>query len=266
MTRPAEESPGSPPLLGPGDPPPVELWHEGGASPTLLIADHAGTAIPARLGSLGLPAAALALHIAHDIGIADLTRALGRRLDAAALLGVYSRLVIDGNRRLADPTSIAQESDGVAVPGNRGLAPADRRARAEAIFAPYHAAIAALIAERRQRNRPTVLVSMHSFTPRLGGVARPWQLGVLWHKDGRLARPLLAALRAEPDLVVGDNEPYDARTGEGYTLDAHAAPVGLPHVLIEIRQDLIDTPAKAAALADRLAPILAPLVVAAAKA
>ncbi|MGE3967864.1 MAG: N-formylglutamate amidohydrolase [Dongiaceae bacterium] len=260
MTYPAEEPSALPSLLGPGDPPPVELWNSAGSSPALLIADHAGSAIPARLGSLGLPPAARALHIAHDIGIADLTRALADRLDAAALLGRYSRLVIDGNRRLDDPTSIAQESDSVVVPGNRGLAAADRRARAEAVFAPYHAAIAAGLAERGRTGRRTALVSMHSFTPRMGGVARPWHLGVLWDKDGRMAQPLLAALRAEPDLVIGENEPYDARTGEGYTLDAHATPIGLPHVLIEVRQDLIDERGKAAALAERLARILEPIV------
>jgi len=249
------------PLLGPGDPPPIELL-EAGAGPVLLVADHAGRAIPRRLGSLGLPAAALGLHIAHDIGIADLTRALRRRLDASGVMTGYSRLVIDCNRRLEDPTSIAQESDGVEVPGNRGLAPAERRRRAAAVFAPYHAAIAALLARRRQQRRPTVFVSMHSFTPRMNGVDRPWHLGVLWDKDARIAGPLLKRLRADGDLVVGDNEPYDARTGEGYTVEAHAARVGLPHVLLEIRQDLIAEPPAAERFADRLAPVLAPLVAA----
>jgi predicted N-formylglutamate amidohydrolase len=260
MPHPAEEPAPLAPLLGPEDPPPIELLETGPSGVALLVADHAGRAIPRRLRQLGLPPAALDLHIAYDIGIAELTRALGARLDAAGVMSRYSRLVIDCNRRLEDPTSIAQESDGIEVPGNRGLAPAERRRRAGAIFAPYHAAIAALLARRRQQGRPTVLVSMHSFTPRIDGVERPWHIGVLWDKDPRLARPLLERLRAERDLVVGDNEPYDARDGVGFTVEAHAVPVGLPHLMLEIRQDLIAEPAAAERFADRLAPILAPLV------
>ena len=251
------------PLLGPDDPRPIELLETGPAGVALLVADHAGRAIPRRLGTLGLPPAALDLHIAYDIGIAELTRALGRRLDASGVMSRYSRLVIDCNRRLEDPTSIAQESDGVAVPGNRGLAPVERRYRAGAIFAPYHAAIAALLARRKQQRQPTVFVSMHSFTPRMGGVERPWQLGVLWDKDARIAKPLIERLRQAGDLVVGDNEPYDARNGEGYTVEAHAVPGGLPHVMLEVRQDIIAEPAAAERFAEKLAPILAPLIAAA---
>lgn len=264
MAQPDHEPIRLTPLLGPDDPKPIELLETGSIGAALLVADHAGRAIPRRLGSLGLSPEALDRHIAYDIGIAELTRALGRRLDAAGVMSRYSRLVIDCNRRLDDPTSIAPESDGVAVPGNRGLAPVERRHRAGAIFAPYHAAIAALLARRRQQARPTVFVSMHSFTPSLGGVERPWHLGVLWDKDARVAKPLLEALRQADDLAVGDNEPYDARTGEGYTVEAHAVAAGLPHVLLEIRQDLIAEPAAAERFADRLAPILAPIIAAAA--
>jgi predicted N-formylglutamate amidohydrolase len=252
------------PLLGPDDPSPIELLETGAAGAAFLVADHAGRAIPRRLGKLGLPPAALELHIAYDIGIATLTRALGARLDAAGVMGRYSRLVIDCNRRLDDPTSIAEASDGVAVPGNCGLAPADRRQRAGAIFAPYHAAIATMLARRKQQGRPTVFVSMHSFTPRMNAVERPWHLGVLWDKDERIAKPLIDALRQRGDLTVGDNEPYDARSGEGYTLEAHAVTGGLPHVMLEIRQDVIAEPAAAEAFAARLAPVLAPVVAAAA--
>jgi predicted N-formylglutamate amidohydrolase len=263
MPHPAPEPVRLTPLLGPDDPSPIELLETGPAGVAFLVADHAGRAIPRRLGKLGLPPAALELHIAYDIGIAALTRALGRRLDAAGVMSRYSRLVIDCNRRLDDPTSIAEESDGVAVPGNQGLPTPERRRRAGAIFAPYHAAVAAMLARRKQQGQPTVFVSMHSFTPRMNGIERPWHLGVLWDKDERIAKPLIDALRRAGDLLVGDNEPYDARTGEGYTVEAHAVPGRLPHVLLEVRQDVIAEPAAAEAFAERLAPVLAPLIAAA---
>ena len=255
---PIEADPGD--LLGPGDPPPVAIVNPAGRGRALLIADHAGRAIPQRLGRLGLDEAMLARHIAWDIGIEATTRALSALLDAPAAIAGYSRLVIDCNRRLDDPTSIAQVSDNVDVPGNRGLSPEARQARAAACFHPYHRAIDDLIAARRGAGAPTALVSMHSFTPVIDGFERPWHVGVLWHRDGRLPRPLLARLAADPDLVVGDNQPYSGRDERGYSTQAHGERHGLPHVLIELRQDLIDTRHGAIGWAERLAAILGALL------
>jgi predicted N-formylglutamate amidohydrolase len=251
---PFEADPGD--LLGPGDPPPVEIVNPAGRGRALLIADHAGRAIPRRLGRLGLDEATLARHIAWDIGIESTTGALSALLDAPAAIAHYSRLVIDCNRRLDDPTSIAQVSDNVDVPGNRGLTPAARQSRAAACFHPYHRAIDDLVAARRGAGAPTALISMHSFTPVIDGFERPWHVGVLWHRDTRLPRPLLARLAADPALVVGDNQPYSGRDERGYSTQTHGEGHGLPHVLIELRQDLIDTPPGAAAWAERLAAIL----------
>jgi predicted N-formylglutamate amidohydrolase len=247
-------------LLAPGDPPPLEIRNAAGRAEALLICDHAAAAIPARLGNLGLGPGQIGLHITWDIGIAEVTRRLAERLDAPAILSGYSRLVIDCNRQLDDPTSIAQESDGVNVPGNRGLDPAARRQRAESCFWPYHQAIADAIQRAKAAGRRPVLISMHSFTPVMQGFERPWQIGILHNRDGRVARRLLAALRRDPLLTVGDNEPYDGRHGRGYGLQAHGEEAGLPHGLIEIRQDLIDTRHGAEAWAGRLAPILAEII------
>ncbi len=244
-------------LLGPDDPPPFEIFNRDGAARAVLIADHAGRAIPKALDALGLDEAALARHIAWDIGIGDVTRHLAKRLDAPAMLAGYSRLVIDCNRRLDDPTSIAQESDLVPIPGNRRLAAAARKGRAGAIFEPYHRAVGELIDGRRRAGIVPVLVSMHSFTPVLNGAERPWHVGVLWNRDPRLAKPLLARLAAEPGVRVGDNEPYSGQSERGYSIHVHGQDIGLAHVLIELRQDLIDTHHGAAAWAERLARILA---------
>lgn len=241
------------PLLGADDPAPVERVKGSPTAPYLLLADHAGFALPQTLGDLGLTAAQRRLHIAGDIGIAELTRALARRLEAPAILGRYSRLAIDLNRAPDDPTAFAQESDGHAVPGNRGLTGEARRARLAEIFEPYHRAVAAAIAAAPT---PPALISLHSFTPSIGGFARPWHVGILSDRDRRLADPMLALFRAEGDLVVGDNQPYDMRSGQGYCLARHAAASGLAHLLIEIRQDLIEDRAGAEAWAGRLAKLL----------
>jgi len=247
-------------LLGPDDPPPVEIIDSGGKADALLICDHASPAIPASLGDLGLDQGQRRLHIAWDIGVAEVTRRLSRRLDAPAVLSGYSRLVIDCNRQLEDPSSIAQESDDIPVPGNRGLDEEARRLRAEACFWPYQRAIAGLIASARRRGRVPLLLSLHSFTPVMQGFERPWQIGILSNRDRRVAGRLLDLLRRDPDLVVGDNEPYDGRVGRGYGIAEHGEGNGLPHALIEIRQDQIDTRHGAEAMAERLAPVLAEII------
>ncbi len=226
-------------LLGPDDPAPFSVVNPRGRTDLLLFCDHAGRAFPATLGTLGLGPRELDQHIAWDIGIAGLGRRLSAALDAPLFLTAYSRLVIDCNRHLDDPTSIPQESDRTPIPGNRGLAPAERRQRQAEIFAPYHAALGALIQQRLDDGHVPVIVSLHSFTPVMNGFQRPWHVGVLWNRDPRLAVPLMQRLAQEPDLVVGDNEPYSGRDGHGYSIKAHAEALGLAHGLLEIRQDLI---------------------------
>jgi predicted N-formylglutamate amidohydrolase len=240
------------PLLGPGDPPPFEVHHPAGRASLLLACDHASRAFPAALGRLGLPDEATWRHIAWDIGAAELTRALAARLDAPAVLAGYSRLVVDCNRRLEDPTCFAAVSDGQRVPGNEHLGEADRRRRAAACYEPYHKAIAQRLHAYAHAGVVPALVAIHSFTPVYGTQARPWNVGILWDRDPRIAVPLLERLRAEPGLVVGDNEPYSGRHPADYTIDRHAESAGLPHVCIEVRQDELLTPAGVARWAEIL--------------
>jgi predicted N-formylglutamate amidohydrolase len=258
MSAAAEKAPAS--LLGPDDPPPVTIENSGGSAPILIVCDHASRAVPRALDRLGLEEALLMRHIGWDIGAAEVAVRLAQRLDAPAVLSGYSRLVVDCNRRPEDPTSMPEVSDGIVVPGNRGLAPADRRARLEACFEPYHRALAERIAAFRARGTTPAILSIHSFTPVMNGVARPWHVGVLWERDPRIAVPLIAQLAGDPQRVVGDNEPYSAHDPAGYTMRRHALPAGLAHGLVEIRQDLIDTPAGAAAWAEILATALAPIL------
>ena len=224
----------------------------GAGSGVLLVCDHASNRLPAGYGTLGLTQEAFERHIGYDIGAAQLARALSARLDAPAILGGYSRLLIDLNRGAEDPTLIMALSDGALIPGNHPL-PAEERARRLALYyEPYHAAISAALDTMLARGLEPKIISLHSFTPVWRGRARPWHVGVLWNKDGRLAHPLLEALRAEADLVVGDNEPYSGEL-EDDCMDRHGTKRGLPHVLIEIRQDLLGTVAGIAAWADLLA-------------
>lgn len=247
-------------LLGPDDPPGFTLVNPDGKASTLLVADHAGRAFPTSLGLLGLDPAVLDLHVAYDIGIAAFSRRLAERLDAPLLLHGYSRLILDPNRQLDDPTSICAISDGVIVPGNARLTGEEERARADAFFHPYHDAVAGQLDRLSVRCRAPALLSLHSFTPVMRGFVRPWHVGVLWRDDGRIPLPLMEALRQDPAVTVGDNQPYSGRNAHGYTVHHHAEQRGLPHVLIEMRQDLIAADAAAAAWADRLADIFLPIL------
>jgi len=229
------------PLIGADDPPPFESINPDGRAAAVLICDHASRAVPRALDNLGLEDPVLRRHLGWDIGAAEVTRLLSAALDAPAVLSGYSRLVVDVNRRLGDPTSIAAVSHGVPVPGNQGLGRTATRARVERIFRPYHRAVAAAIARARARGVVPAIVSVHSYTPVLDGVERPWHIGVLWDRDPRLAVPLIGRLAADPTLCVGDNEPYSGRDRFGYSIETHATPAGLANALIEIRQDLIDT-------------------------
>ena len=257
MARPAAEAPAR--LLGRGDPDPVQVLRATGGSPWLLIADHAGQAVPAALARLGLPQQELDRHIGWDIGIAGVTAQLSGRLDACAILQAYSRLVIDCNRPPDAPGSIVAHSDGTQVPGNAGLDAAARDSRIAEIFRPYHARIEAELDRRARADIPTILVAMHSFTPEMGGIARPWHAGVLYQRDARLAHALRDLLLAEGDLVVGDNQPYAVSDATDYAIPVHAERRGLPHVELEIRQDLIADAAGQQAWAERLARLFAAL-------
>lgn len=247
------------PLIGPHDPPPFEVVNPDGTAPLLLVADHASNAVPASLNGLGLGPDSLSRHIAHDIGSAELTRLLSRRLDAPAVLAGYSRLLIDCNRQPGDPQSVLEVSDDIRIPGNLGLALADLETRAEAFHWPYHHAIDSVFAALRRRGPEPVLFSVHTFTPTLGGEDRFWDLGVLWNRDPRVAVPLIDLLRQHGGLHVGDNEPYSGRD-IAYTINLHAGSAGLANAAVEIRQDHCETTAElehwASLLGDALATIL----------
>ncbi|MBL8250571.1 MAG: N-formylglutamate amidohydrolase [Candidatus Competibacter sp.] len=205
-----------------------------------MVCDHASNRIPDRLGQLGLSPVERSLHIAWDIGAAGVAQRLAERLDAPAVLAGYSRLVIDCNRPPGDPTSIAQVSDGILIPGNLDLDDRAAEMRLNELFWPYHHAITQLLAQRWRHGhgRAPVLIAVHSFTPVMNGFRRPWHIGVLWNRDPRLASLLLDWLRADETLCVGDNEPYSGRE-VGFTMNAHGGAAGLAHVEIELRQDLI---------------------------
>ena len=243
-------------LLGSEDPAPFTVHKPHGSSPFVLVADHAGQQVPRKLGGLGLPQEELDRHIGWDIGIAGVTERLAGLLDAFSILQTYSRLVIDYNRPLDSASSIVSSSDGTVVPGNQDLQEPQRIARALEIFAPYHARITQELDLRSLQPQPPVLVAMHSFTPVFAGEARPWHVGVLYHRDTRLAHALLAALNAEPDLVVGDNQPYSISDGSDFAVPVHGEQRGLLHVELEIRQDLIADAQGQAQWAQRLARIL----------
>lgn len=226
-------------LLAANDPPPVGIVNPVGASSFLLIGDHAGNAVPERLGSLGLGEADLARHIGWDIGIMGLGTLLAEALDAPFVHQAYSRLVVDCNRDPGAKDAIAEISDATLVPGNAGLSEDARAERFSTIHEPYHVAIADMLAERDAARRDTILVALHSFTPRMNGMDRPWQAGVLHDRgDPAFARRVLAALRERPGLTVGDNQPY-AMDSIDYTIPRHAYPAMRPYVELEVRQDLL---------------------------
>jgi predicted N-formylglutamate amidohydrolase len=229
--------------LAPGEPPVASITNRQSNAPYVVIADHAGRAVPAALDQLGLPDAALDQHIAYDIGARELAIAIGAALGAPVVLANYSRLVIDVNRREHSSTLIPAVSDGLTIPGNAALAEAQINARKQLLLWPYHQAVAALLSEREANELFNCVISVHSFTPAMDGCARPWDIGVLWDRDGGMAAPLIKHLRARGDLVVGDNEPYSARGIEGYTMAAHAESRELPNALFEVRQDLLGTAA-----------------------
>ncbi|TYO63951.1 N-formylglutamate amidohydrolase [Bradyrhizobium hipponense] len=244
-------------LLGEGDIPPVHEVNAEGASPFLLISDHHGRALPRALGDLGVAEGELQRHIAWDIGIAGVAERLAKMLGAHLVAQRYSRLVIDCNRPPGAASSIPMISEATSIPRNEGISEHEREARRREIFEPYHHSIDAVINQRLHDRRPTVLVSLHSFTPVYAGVARPWHIGALYNHDKVLPHLLLKHLRLESDLVVGDNEPYAVSDLTDYTIPVHGEARGLVNTGIEIRQDLIADQSGQQQWAERLARIFA---------
>jgi predicted N-formylglutamate amidohydrolase len=246
-------------LIGPDDPP-AWTWISGASTRALLLCDHASAAVPAALAQLGLPETVFEQHIAVDVHAGAVTCLLAARLGLSAFLHGYSRLVVDANRHFDDPTLCPADSHGTIVPGNVDLDQASRRQRWQQIHQPYHRAISDWLRPRLDAGAFPALISIHSFAPELGGQARRWPIAVLWNQDGRVAQPFMHALRALDGLDVGDNEPYSGRVGFGYTIAKHAEAHGLPHLLIELRQDLLESAGQREQWADLLARRLAPLL------
>jgi len=241
-------NPAVPELLAADEPAPFIVLNPASDKPALLVCDHASRRFPRSLGDLGLDPLARGCHLALDIGAGAVTRELARSLGLTAVLASYSRLVVDCNRDLLDPGAFLEFGDGIVVPGNRHLSPAQKAARADAIYWPYHRAIDTEIKRLTGRRRSPGVIAIHSFTPVLDGVSRPWEVGILWDADRRLSDILIRELSAA-GFVVGDNEPYSGRAPQDFTVDNHAEAAGLPHVGIEVRHDLIDNDDGAAGIA-----------------
>ena len=238
--------------LAPHEPCPVEVVCAEGASPFFLICDHASNRIPDALGSLGLPDHELARHIGWDIGAAAVAQRLSEALDATLVLQNYSRLVIDCNRHPHVESSIPKVSEATPVPGNAGLSTEAATQRAERIFAPYHSRISALLDERKTLQKRSILIAVHSFTPLFHDVPRPWHIGIQYNRAPGLSRAMIAELSRDESLCVGDNQPYRVNDETDYSIPVHAESRGLPHLLIELRHDLIENEAGQKAWAQRL--------------
>ncbi|MBL4666884.1 MAG: N-formylglutamate amidohydrolase [Sneathiella sp.] len=223
-------------------PNPFILLNPDNSSPVFLIADHASRFIPDEYNSLEIKdPSLLRRHVAWDIGIEDVTRRMCEKMDATAIFATCSRLLIDVNRYPDDPSSTPYISDGVTVPANKEITAAERKKRVDTYFTPYHEKVEEILDQKSKLPEIPIVISMHSFTPIMNDFERPWHVGVLWDQDGRIALPMLEVLRQNPTLVVGDNEPYSAREPLGYTMNEHGSKKNIPHVVVEIRQDLIDT-------------------------
>jgi predicted N-formylglutamate amidohydrolase len=223
-----------------------------GAGPLVVVCEHASNRLPRALGTLGLATADLERHIAWDPGAADLAAGIADGLDATMVLQRYSRLVVDCNRDPVLPDAMTPFSEDTPIPGNVGLTPEARASRIKALWSPFHAAIDRLMEKRRAARRHTGLVTVHTFTPVYRGVSRPWHVGIISTGDRRFAEAMLAILRRDPALVVGDDQPYSAKDNVDYTIRRHGRDRGLPHVMIEVRNDLLRTVKDIAAWTERL--------------
>ena len=248
------------PLLAPDEPPPFEIVNPHGRSRAVITCDHASNRMPRALGTLGLAPEQLRLHVAWDIGASILAERLAEILDAPLVRSSYSRLAIDLNRPLASPSSIPPQSEVVRVPGNENLAPEEARRRADALFRPYHDALGRLLDDRLRRPTVPAYLAMHSFTPVYFGEARHVELCVAWRHDDRLARLLLPRLQADGRLKVVANDPFRITLEGDYGIPYQAEARGLPCVMIELRQDLIERGGDARAWGERLAAVIGPLL------
>jgi predicted N-formylglutamate amidohydrolase len=241
----------APRLLAADEPAPFTVERPRSSSPFVLICDHASRRIPRALGDLGVPAGELVRHIAWDIGAAGVAARVAALLDAFLITQTYSRLVIDCNRPLDAPGSIAARSEATDIPGNASIGRQAAATRAREIFLPYHARIAEEL--DRRRDQTTILVSVHSFTPVYHAVERPWHIGMLYGNDARVAKVLLEIIRSDGRWNVGDNQPYAVTPATDYAIPVHGERRGIPHVGIEIRQDLIETESGQLVWAERIA-------------
>jgi predicted N-formylglutamate amidohydrolase len=249
-------------LIAADEPPAISNLNKQGQAKVLLVGDHVSNLIPRSLEQLGLEDWVLQQHVAYDIGTRKLLTHLVDHLDAPAVMAGYSRLVVDLNRSLEDASVMPEVSDNIPIPGNQGLSTEQRNRRIHSFYTPYRAAIDHALHDFRQRDIVPALIAIHSFTPQMAGIERPWHIGLLWDKDPRIPLQLLERLRAHPENInVGDNEPYSGKHPADYTIDHHAEAAGLPHVSIEVRQDLVNTEQGAekwaTILADALSEILA---------
>ena len=235
---------------------PVVVENPDGSGPFVIVCDHASNRIPEEYASFGFAEEALQTHIAWDPGALPMARLLSARLDAPLVWPDVSRLVIDCNRAPNASSLIIAESEGRPVPANRALSDEQRKRRLDRIHAPYHAAIDTCLSRRLAARLPTALIAMHSFTPVYLGKARPWQVGIVFDDDRRMADVFLSALKADPALTVGINEPYSPADQVYYTVARHAGPRGIPAAMIEIRNDEIGDEAGQRNWAARFAKIL----------
>ena len=245
-----------PALLSPDEPGPFQILNPLADVPILLVCDHASCRLPIALGNLGLDPFARRCHLAIDIGAGPLTEQLAASLGATAVLARYSRLVVDLNRQLMDASAFLEFGDGILISGNRNLGQADKDSRADVFYWPYHKAVDEQVQRLRNLGPPPAFISVHSFTPVMNGKNRPWQIGVLWDKDTRL-RDIFIADFSAAGYVVGDNEPYSGKSPHDFTIDHHAEKIRLPHIGIEIRQDLVADAAGVAKIASVMHKIIA---------
>ena len=229
------------PLIGPDDPPPFSIVNESGSAPVLLVCDHASREFPRAMQQLGVADWVLDKHVACDIGAAAVTRHLAGMLDAPAVLAGYSRLIVDLNRKLHEPSAFIKVSDGIAIPGNLEMTEEEKEARVQSFFNPYHDAISRKLAEFGDRSVVPAFISVHTCTPVFNRVVRQMHIGIMWDQDGRIPVPLIEKLDSMDGVCVGDNEPYSGRHPHDFTVDYHAERTGLPCVGIEVRQDLVNT-------------------------
>lgn len=262
--NPGKKPPGKIKILSAQEPPAARVENPMGRGRCVIVCDHASNRVPKSLGGLGLRKADLQKHIAWDPGTEDIGRYLSKALDSVAVLASYSRLVVDLNRGEDHKECMRAASDHIRIPGNARLTAAERQRRLDEIFWPYHSCIEKELKRHTAKGVAPVLISIHSFTPEMDGFRRPWHIGVLWNREEKIARKLVRELRRNnPDLVIGENEPYSLKEANFMknTISTHAESRGLPYVILEFRQDLVDTKKKAEVWAgiflESLLPVLA---------